>query len=79
MRLLRHAEALVNKLNQRAEEDAIAAAQREVAASKINAFAEHDKVTAFRNRTLVLDPMLVSKEAFETIASLALDEAQTNA
>ena len=77
--LLGHAEALVNKLNQRAEEDAIAAAQREVAESKINAFAEQDKVTAFRKQTLVLDPMLVSKGALDTIASLALNEAQTNA
>jgi len=77
--LLRYGEVLVNKLNVRAQNDAIETAQREVVASKIRALAELDKVTAFRKRESVLDPMLVSKDALETIGRLALDEAETNA
>jgi capsular polysaccharide transport system permease protein len=77
--LLRNAEALINRLNQRAERDAIDTAQQEVTASKIRALAEQGKVTAFRNRELVIDPTRVSQEVLQTIARLSLEEAETNA
>ncbi len=77
--LLRNSEMLVNKLNERAQRDAIASAEREVAASRARAIAVQDEVTAFRNREAVLDPSRVSAAALETIARLSLDEAQTNA
>ena len=77
--LLRDSETLVNKLNARAQGDAIASAEREVAASKDRALAVQDRVTAFRNRESILDPGRVSAAALETIARLSLEQAQTNA
>jgi capsular polysaccharide transport system permease protein len=77
--LLRDSEALVNKLNERAQGDAIESALREVTASKLRAVAAQEKVTAFRNRESVLDPGRVSTAALETIARLSLEEAQANA
>jgi capsular polysaccharide transport system permease protein len=77
--LLRDSEALVNKLNERAQGDAIESALREVTASKLRAIAAQEKVTAFRNRESVLDPSRVSAAALETIARLSLEEAQANA
>jgi capsular polysaccharide transport system permease protein len=77
--LLRDSETLVNKLNERAQGDAIASAEREVTASKSQALAAQEQVTAFRNRESVLDPGRVSTAALETIARLSLEQAQTNA
>jgi capsular polysaccharide transport system permease protein len=77
--LLRDSETLVNKLNERAQSDAIESASREVAASKDRAVTAQEMVTSFRNRESVLDPGLVSKAALETIARLSLEQAQTNA
>jgi capsular polysaccharide transport system permease protein len=77
--LLRDSETLVNKLNERAQGDAIESASREVAASKSRAVTAQEKVTSFRNRESVLDPGLVSKAALETIARLSLEQAQTSA
>lgn len=77
--LVRHAEALVNELNARAEKDAIETATREVAAAKIRARAELEKVTAFRDREQMIDPTKVSTEALETIGKLSLEESETGA
>jgi len=77
--LLRDAERLVNTLNERAQGDAIELALREVTASKIRALDAQAKVTAFRSRESVIDPSRVSAAALETIASLSLEQAQTNA
>lgn len=77
--LLRHAETLVNKLNDRAEDDAIETALRVVESSKIQALAELDKLTAFRDRELMIDPTRVSQEVLDTIANLSLQEAHTDA
>jgi capsular polysaccharide transport system permease protein len=77
--LLRYSEALVNKLTERAQGDAIQTALREVGLSKTKAFAAQEKITAFRNRESIVDPTRASASVLENIARLLLETAQTNA
>jgi capsular polysaccharide transport system permease protein len=77
--LLGYAEALINQLNVRAQNDAIETANREVVAAKVRARAELEKLTAFRDRERMIDPTRVSTEVLDTIAKLSLEEAEANA
>lgn len=77
--LLRDAEALINRLSERAQGDAIHAAEREVELGAARARAAQARVTEFRTRESMVDPGRISTAALEVIARLALEMAQTNA
>jgi capsular polysaccharide transport system permease protein len=77
--LLQKSEALLNRLNERAQNDAIASALKQVDASKKRALDALQKVTDFRNREAVIDPTLQSAVVLEAVAALSVEMAQTNA
>jgi capsular polysaccharide transport system permease protein len=77
--LLQKSEALLNRLNERAQSDAVASALKQVDASKDWALAAQQKVTEFRNREAVIDPTLQSTIVLETVSGLALEMAESNA
>jgi capsular polysaccharide transport system permease protein len=77
--LLRHSEELINTMNDRAEQDALRVAEREVDAAKSQAYQAADRMTEFRDRERIIDPMLVSNSVVKNITDLAMLVAQTNA
>ncbi len=77
--LLEGAEALINRLNDRARRDAIAAAEREVESAKERAFERREILTAFRTRVGTVDPARTSASLLETIGRLSFELAQVNA
>lgn len=77
--LLRNAEKLINRLNERVQEDAIELARREVQTSEAVAIERQRQMTEFRMRWSLIDPVKVSSSAHQTIAKLALEAAQTRA
>jgi len=76
--LVAHAEQLINRMNERAQAEAVRSALAEVEASKQGAYQALDKVTAYRNREAVIDPKLASNAIFETIAHLSSEMADAN-
>lgn len=77
--MLAASEAFINGMSDRAQTDAVAAAEREVAQSRVLAGEALANVTAYRNKVGMIDPGRVSGAALETIARLALEAAQTSA
>jgi capsular polysaccharide transport system permease protein len=77
--LLQKSEALLNRMNERAQNDAIASAQKEVNLARENALGELQKVTDFRNREAVIDPTLQSTVVLDTMAGLTVQVAEANA
>ena len=77
--LIDGAEALVNRLNERAKADAIDVAEREVIRSRALAVAAQERLTAFRQRESVVDPTLLSQTAISTIAALSLQAVEVAA
>jgi capsular polysaccharide transport system permease protein len=77
--LLKRSEALINSLNERSGADAIDSALKEVQTAEQRAHEALDAVTGFRNRMKTIDPAQTSLATFNTIASLSLDTAETNA
>ncbi len=77
--LLEGAEALINRLNDRARRDAVAAAEREVASAKERAFVRREELTTFRTRVGTVDPARTSASLLETIGKLSFEVAQLNA
>jgi len=71
--LMTGAEALINRLNDRARTDAIRLGEREVARSQAEALAAQGRVTAFRDREAVIDPTQMSQTVLGTIATLSLE------
>ena len=69
--LLSGAEALINRLNERARQDAIGLAEAEVDRMKTRALAAQAAVTAFREREQLIDPSQVTLAVFEGIARLS--------
>ncbi|MPZ35960.1 MAG: capsule biosynthesis protein [Rhodospirillales bacterium] len=76
--LLTAAETLINRLNERARNDAIAFAEAEVDRMRQRAVAAQAKLTAFREREALIDPSHATLAVLETIARLAHDVAQVN-
>ena len=68
--LLDLGEGLVNKLNRRLEEDAVHVAESEVARDEQARIDAQIAVTAFRNRSLILDPGKSSAMVIEVIGQL---------
>ncbi len=77
--LLDGAEALINRLNDRARRDAVTAAEREVESAKERAFEKREVLTAFRTRVGTVDPAKTSASLLETIGRLSFELAQVNA
>lgn len=77
--LLRNAEKLINRLNERVQEDAVELARREVQTSEAVAIERQSQMTDFRMRWSLIDPVKVSSSAHQMIAKLALEAAQTRA
>ena len=73
--LLDSAEALVNRLNERARQDAIKMADGEVERMKTRALAAQAALTAFRERERLVDPNQVTLAVLETIARLSVEVA----
>ncbi|MGX1740403.1 capsule biosynthesis protein [Bosea sp. NPDC055353] len=77
--LLEGAEALINRLNERARTDTISAAEREVEIAKARAFDRREELTAFRMKAGTVDPAKSSQNLLETIGKLSFEVAQLNA
>jgi capsular polysaccharide transport system permease protein len=77
--LVQHAEELINRLNDRAREDAIHYAQLEVNDSQARLSSMQKSLTDFRNREALVDPNKQSSAALDMIARLADDLADSKA
>ncbi|MBP1843463.1 capsular polysaccharide transport system permease protein [Rhizobium petrolearium] len=75
--LLQHAEALINRLNDRARLDAIRYAQAEMEDSEVQLALVQSRLTDFRNREALVDPTKQSATALDLIARLS-DEVAAN-
>ncbi|MGU3495272.1 capsule biosynthesis protein [Xanthobacteraceae bacterium A53D] len=65
------AEGMVNRMNERAQRDAIGSAQREVDLAMETIIKAQTALTAFRNKEIILDPAKSSMSLIETIGSLS--------
>lgn len=68
--LLAAGEKLVNRLNERAERDAVAAAERAVEVATERRTAIQEELTAFRNRERFVDPEITAAESTQLVATL---------
>lgn len=75
--LLRHAEELINRLNDRARQDAIRYAQVEVGDSEERLAVMQKSLTDFRNREVLVDPAKQSAAALDLIARLSDEVADS--
>jgi capsular polysaccharide transport system permease protein len=73
--LLEAAEGLINRLNERARQDAISLAEAEMERMKARALAAQAALTAFREREQLVDPSQVTLAVLETIAKLSVEAA----
>jgi len=71
------AEAMVNRMNERAQTDAIRSAQEELRQGQLRLISAQSDLTNFRNRELVVDPSKNSSSVVETITSLSKELATT--
>lgn len=69
--LVQHAEELINRLNDRARQDAIRYTQVEVADSQVRLSNMQKTLTEFRNREALVDPTKQSSAALDMIARLS--------
>ncbi|MGO7259050.1 capsule biosynthesis protein, partial [Rhizobium brockwellii] len=69
--LVQHAEELVNRLNDRARQDAIRYAQVEVGDSQVRLSSMQKSLTDFRNRESLVDPTKQSAAALDMISRLS--------
>jgi capsular polysaccharide transport system permease protein len=76
--MLVSSEDFINRLSDRAQTDAISAAEREVEHARALAREAQAKVTAYRNKTGMIDPSRVSAAGLETLTRQALEGAQTS-
>jgi capsular polysaccharide transport system permease protein len=77
--LLGESEALVNRLNHRAQQDAMTLARSEVTRAENKVIATQDAITAYRLRTKMLDPASGSTPLLELIGSLSAQLAVAQA
>ncbi|MGE3986873.1 capsule biosynthesis protein [Pseudorhodoplanes sp.] len=75
--LLSLSEELVNRLNARAQGDAIEHARSEVARAESKVIASQSAITTFRNRELIFDPSSNSAKSLEIVGKLASELART--
>ncbi len=73
--LLHQAELLINRMNERANTDAISFAQKELDRAEKMVLDAHQRITEFRNRELILDPVADSIKVLDLIGALTLELA----
>ena len=77
--LLDEGEALVNRLNERAMQDAVAQAQRQLFEAQAQLNSVQARMNAFRNREQVVDPERASAAGVEMLSKLEVDLASLRA
>jgi capsular polysaccharide transport system permease protein len=77
--LMKGAEGLLNRLNARAQRDAVVIANDEVERTRAIARGTEVKLTAFRTEIGMADPLLMARTVLETIAMLKLQLVETAA
>ena len=77
--LLSHAEELINKLNDRAKDDAIAYAEEVVGRAEAKVKDVQARIADFRNRESVFDPARQAAASLELIARLTAEAAELKA
>ncbi|MCY1669385.1 hypothetical protein [Rhizobium sp. SL86] len=77
--LLRIAENMVNRINERAQEDTIETARAEVARAEANVVEAQSALTDYRNRQLIVDPSKSAATLLETIGKLTAEKASAMA
>lgn len=75
--LMQGAEDLLNRLNARSRRDALRIAQEEAEQTRAGATAADGRLTAFRNRIGIADPLAQAKQVLETISVLTMDKVAT--
>ncbi|BAF86037.1 WcbD protein [Azorhizobium caulinodans ORS 571] len=71
--LLKLAEGMVNRMNERAQRDAMGSAQREVNFAMETVIKAQGELTAFRNKEIIVDPSKSTFSLIETIGNLSTD------
>jgi capsular polysaccharide transport system permease protein len=74
--LLRQSEQLINRMNERAKQDAISYAQKELGRAQTMVVDAHRKITEFRNSELILDPLSDSEKTLSLVAQLTGERAE---
>ena len=77
--LLKHGEKLINELNARATHDAVRIAESEVKQAEQRLEVTQDKMSEYRNRELVLDPVKQSTAMIAGISKLSTEVARLQA
>jgi capsular polysaccharide transport system permease protein len=77
--LLKEAEEFANRLNSRAMQDAIHAAQKEIDSAEDRYVNVQQKITDFRNREAMIDPDKQASSILEMISRLSLDVVEKRA
>jgi capsular polysaccharide transport system permease protein len=77
--LLAQAEELVNRMNARAQSDALSYAQDELKSAEARVVSAQGDLTAFRNRALLIDPSTNSTKMLDVIGGLASELAEAQA
>jgi capsular polysaccharide transport system permease protein len=70
---------MANSLNARAEADMIESAQRELGEARDDVVRTQGELTAFRDQTLLVDPLAFAGAMLSDIGSLSLERARTQA
>ena len=66
-----------NSLNRSAQADTVDLAKKEVASARDEIVGTQKELTEFRNRELLVDPLLFAGEVLKGIAKLSLDQSET--
>lgn len=77
--LLDGCEDLVNRLNDRARDDARRVAEEDVTRARAEATAAEEALTQFRNKWSLVDPTAYSQTILATITALSLEEVEATA
>jgi capsular polysaccharide transport system permease protein len=75
--LLRLSEQLINRMNDRANSDALAYAENEVAAAEKGVIGSQRDITQYRTSELLIDPSAVSSKTLDLIGMLTAELART--
>jgi capsular polysaccharide transport system permease protein len=73
------AEEMVNRMNERVEDDTVSEAEKEVARARQEVLETQANLTTFRNKEFLVDPVSFAAVLLEAISQLSFDKAQTQA
>ena len=75
--LLHQSENLINRMNERANSDALGYAKDELDRAEKQVIETHREITRYQNSELLIDPAAVSRKTLDLIANLVTELAQT--